>query len=379
MSDAGLDRLIGRLIWVGVRGSEPRDGVLDAELELAASAHAGGVIIFDVDVPERNRLMEAEGLADAAARARAPRNVRSPEQVRRLTDHVRDRLGGDVVISVDQEGGRVSRLNAVRGFVELPGPREYAGLSEAERERAAVSLAGMCASAGCDLNLAPCVDVAINPDGPGHTALGRSFGAEPREVVRLAGEQVRALHGAGVGSTLKHFPGHGSARGDSHFGLVDTTETFEREAELAPYAELLSEGAGEERADVVMVSHLLHRGIDPELPCSLSERAIGGLLRGELGWEGLVMTDSLDMHAVADRYGAGEAAVLALRAGADVALEANNLTHVAECPAPRMHADIRAAVRRGDLTVDRLESAAARLDGFWSSVRGRRSGEGVRP
>jgi beta-N-acetylhexosaminidase len=372
--DPSLDPLIGRLIWVGVRGGGPGDPTLEAELDRCARAHAGGVILFDVDVPERDRL-RGEGLAEAEARAGAPRNILAPEQARGLVRSLRARLGSGLIVSVDQEGGLVSRLGPARGFPASPSPRDYAAMPDDRRLDAARTLAGSVASVGIDLNLAPCVDVAVNPDGPGHTALGRSFGRDPARVAALAGEQIDAMHAAGVSCCLKHFPGHGSARGDTHLGLVDITETFDEAAELAPYRTLLGPArpcAG--APDAVMISHLVHRGYDADRPASLSAAVVTGLLRGRLGFDGLVLTDSLDMRAVADRFGAGEAAVLALEAGADVALEANNLSERIPCPAPEIHRAIRSAVDDGRLSVDRLEASAARLDAFLERRRARGAG-----
>lgn len=364
-ADASLDRLIGRVIWVGVRGAEPGDGVLDAELDRCAEAHAGGVILFDVDVPERDRL-RSQGLEEESARANAPRNIHSPEQCRALVQHIKDRLGEHVIVSVDQEGGFVSRLAPRRGFAEVPAPRDYARLDEAERARAARSLADTLAQAGVDLNLSPCVDVAVNPEGPGHTALGRSFGRDPQRVTQCAREQIEAMHREGVAACLKHFPGHGSARGDTHFGLVDITDTWERDDELRPYRELFTPRQG---PVALMISHLVHRGLDPELPCSLSPAVIEALAREQLGFDGIVLTDSLDMRSIADRFDAGRATVLALAAGADAALEANNLTEVVPCPAPRMHHAIKQAIESGELDFAQLERSAARLDTFNGELR----------
>ncbi|MEQ8769720.1 MAG: glycoside hydrolase family 3 N-terminal domain-containing protein [Phycisphaerales bacterium] len=354
MTESALDRAIGRLIWVGVRGTTPGDAVLEAEIDRCAAAHVGGVILFDVDVPKRDRL-RAEGLSEPDARLGAPRNILSPDQTRGLVEHLRARLGDDLIVSVDQEGGHVSRLNARRGFAESPSPGAFARLDDAARRRAAATLAQTVASAGCDLNLAPCVDVAVNPDGPGHTALGRSFGRDPERVAALAREQIEAMRRAGVHACLKHFPGHGSARGDTHLGLVDITDTWIRDDELRPYQEL------KDLADAVMISHLVHRGLDPERPCSVSPRVIDGLLRAELGYDGVVVTDSLDMRAVSERFAPGEAGVLALQAGADVVLEANNLAKPAPCPAPEIHAAIRAAVEDGRLDERRVHQSAERI------------------
>jgi beta-N-acetylhexosaminidase len=367
-----IDQAIGRLIWVGIRGSTPGDPILEREIDACAGAHVGGIILFDVDVPERTRRLEA-GDDEATARLAAPRNIIDPQQTRALCAHLRERLGEHVIISIDQEGGRVARLNPARGFPESPAARDYATLPEEQRLAAARTLARTVADAGIDMNLAPCIDVAVNPDGPGHTAAGRSFGRDPNLVAQHAAEQIDAMHAEGIACTLKHFPGHGSARGDTHMGLVDITDTFVEADELLPYHLLLSaDGPAASPADSVMVSHLVHRGFDPQWPSSLSKPTIQGLLRDRMGFQGLVLTDSLDMRAIADRVSASDAAVLALEAGADIALEANNLFHVAPCPAPEMHGSISRAVADGRLSEQRIMQSVERLDAFGQRMRARR-------
>ena len=353
---------LGRLIWVGVRGAEPGDPALEADLDACARVGVGGVILFDVDAPARDRLM-AEGAAPEDARRLATRNVLSPDQLRRLTDHLRARLGGHLIVSVDQEGGAVARLGPSRGFPETPSARAYAAMDARDRARAAAGLASTLAGAGIDLNLAPCVDVELAPDGPAIGALGRSFGADPRRVAALAGEQMDALRAGGLASCLKHFPGHGSAAGDTHLADVDITLTFDADAELAPYRALLGPDRPCAAApDAVLVGHMIHRGLDAALPCSLSPRVIGGLLRGELGFDGVVITDALDMRAVAGRFRPGEASVLAILAGADAALDANNLGPERPCPAPEMLDALRVARRDGRLHDERIGRSLARLE-----------------
>jgi beta-N-acetylhexosaminidase len=365
-----LHALIGRLIWVGVRGSHEGDPVLEAELKRCEDAAVGGIILFDVDVPHRDA-HKALGNTEEQARFLSPRNIIGEQQVRTLVSYLRSRLGKKLIVCIDQEGGRVSRLNPARGFPLIPSPDAYARLDLTSRAQVAMILASTIASAGIDLNLSPCVDVAINPDGPGHTALGRSFNAQHAVVSSMAAEQIRALHAAGIGACIKHFPGHGSARGDTHEGLVDITQTWIESDELAPYAALINSS---DPPEAVMISHLVHKGLDPHMPASVSRNIITGLLRERLGWSGLVITDSLDMRAVADRFSPGDSSVLALQAGADVALEANNLAQPKPCPAPEIHAAITQAVKNGRLSIDRLQESVARLDRLLLRLHGLRNG-----
>lgn len=371
-----LEESVGRMIWVGVRGAVPGEPVLEAEIERCLRAHVGGLILFDVDVPERDR-HRAMGLSEADARRRSPRNVLSPRAVRTLTDYLRRRLGPHLLIAVDQEGGAVSRLNPMRGFAAFPPAREAYWQRDLDRARTNAQLAACVAEAGCDVNLAPCVDVAINPDGPGHVALGRSYGRDAGLVASFAAEVIAAHHHAGLAVCLKHFPGHGSARGDTHHGLVDITDTY-HDDEMEPYRRLLGPmppfGVG--TADLVMVGHMVHRGLDARWPCSLSPAVIQQLLRLRLGFDGCVMTDSLDMQAIAEAAGSGgigRAAVLAAVAGCDVILEGNNLKQTKPCPAPEIHAALVHAVRAGQLSPERIDESVRRLERLRAQILHRRA------
>jgi beta-N-acetylhexosaminidase len=309
---------------------------------MCVEARCRAIVLFDVDAPSGGA-----------------RNIESPAQVRELIAHIRETLGAGTIIAIDQEGGSVQRLRTARGFVDSPSAADYARMSIEERADEAKALAGQLASLGIDLNFAPCVDVAINGDSPIIARRGRSFGDDPAAVARLAREVVEAHRAAGVTPCLKHFPGHGSAASDSHLGLPDITGVWDEERELAPFASMVSSSP----PIAVMTAHLLHRGVDAEFPASLSRAWTTAGLRERLGFDGVVVTDSLDMRAIADRWPSGEAAALALVAGADLALDANNMPGLArECPALKMAAAIRRAVDSGALSEDALRRSAQRIE-----------------
>ena len=159
----------------------------------------------------------------------------------------------------------------------------------------------------------------------------------------------------GVLTAIKHFPGHGSSAADSHLTEADITNTF-KDSELTPYRQLIGEGS----VDMVMVGHLLHRGLDPELPASLSGRMIDGLLRDEMGFDGVVVTDDLDMAGVAGRYTLRERVTLALNAGVDLLLFGNNLVYHPDRPAQVVDA-IMQALQAGDVSEERLRQHADRV------------------
>ncbi|WP_156755706.1 glycoside hydrolase family 3 N-terminal domain-containing protein [Actinokineospora pegani] len=225
---------------------------------------------------------------------------------------VRDAAAIPLTVAVDDEGGRVQRIDALDG--DLPSPRVMAATMTPEQVRAAAADRGTKLRArGVTLDFAPVVDLSTQPDG---SVIGdRSFSADPEVATRYAGAFAAGLRDAGLLPVLKHFPGHGSASGDSHRGAVSTPplDTL-RANDLRPYRELPAEGAV-----AVMTGHLTVPDLTEGVPASLSPQAYQ-VLRGELGFDGLTITDDLGaMRAVSDRYPLPEAVLLALRSGADIA------------------------------------------------------------
>lgn len=327
---------------VGVRGARPGDDALRRDLDACAGARCRAIVLFDRD-------MASDGV----------RNIESPGQLRELIALVREALGEGTIVAIDQEGGSVQRLRAASGFIESPSAAEYSTMPAAQRRAIANALASQLRENGIDLNFAPCVDVAINSESPIIAARGRSFGADPALVIERAREVIGAHHAAGVIPCVKHFPGHGSARGDSHVGLPDITEVWEDEAELAPFGAF----ADTEHPVCVMTAHLLHRGVDARFPASLSRAWTTGVLRHRLGVDGVIVTDSLDMCAIADRFPSGAASAMAIAAGADLALDANNMPGVARgCPAPEMARAIGLAIEDGRIDREALARSARRID-----------------
>jgi beta-N-acetylhexosaminidase len=264
----------------------------------------GGVILFDRNV---------DGTVQ---------NIESPEQLRDLVASLQELSGDTLLVAVDQEGGQVCRLRQRDGFI---GSESAAVLGQQEPDistaPAAAAMAGVLAEAGINLNLAPVVDLDFNPDNPIISRYNRSFGNRVSVVTAHARAFIAAHHACGIACCLKHFPGHGSARGDSHLGFVDITDDW-REQELEPYRRLFSQGFG----DAVMTAHVIHRQLDREgVPATLSPHIVKGLLRKELGFDGVTMTDDLQMRAIADRFGLKEAVQRAVLAGVDLMIIGNNL------------------------------------------------------
>lgn len=340
--DSVLRREVGQMIVAGFRGFEASEDVVDAVKRLGI----GGVIYFDRDVPT----------------AQNRRNVRSPQQLRRLSDDLQ-RLAREagrppLFIAVDQEGGRVDRLKRAYGFPASVSATYQGRLNDPDTTRKwATRTAETCRRAGINVDFAPCVDVNVNPRCPVIGALGRSFSADTAVVAAQARIWIDALHTQGVLTSLKHFPGHGSSQVDSHLGLVDITRTWRRDEELAPYRALFGEGY----ADFVMVGHLLHRAVDPDYPASLSRRWIDGVLRGELGYRGVVITDDLNMGAIVDHYSLERALELAICAGVDMVIIGNNGRTYKPDLTPRTIDLICGLVQQGRIPRERIAEAYRRI------------------
>jgi beta-N-acetylhexosaminidase len=245
------------------------------------------------------------------------RNVAGPEQVAELVRELQSAArsaGHDtpLLVAVDQEGGRVARLK--EPWTVWPPPRAVGKTgSEEKARRVGAALAAELGACGIALDFAPVVDVDTNPRNP---VIGdRSFGAEPDLVGRLGAALIRGLQEGGVAACAKHFPGHGDTEQDSHVELpaVDHSRSRLDEVELPPFRAAIAAGVA-----AVLTAHVLFREIDPSLPASLSPSLTDGLLRKELGFAGVIVTDDLEMKAVATRWTPARLAVGAARAGADL-------------------------------------------------------------
>ncbi|MGI6655347.1 MAG: beta-N-acetylhexosaminidase [Desulfobulbus sp.] len=263
----------------------------------------GGVILFDRNV-------------DGSVQ-----NIRSPDQVRELIGQLQEAAQTPLCVAVDQEGGRVCRFKERDGFLPSRSAAELAALGVAATAAQSEALAAELAGLGVNLNFAPVVDLDLNPDNPVIGGYQRSFGALPEVVCAHAQAVIKAHHRYGVGCCLKHFPGHGSSGADSHLGIVDCTDQWQA-CELAPYRLLLAQGY----ADGIMTAHIINRRLDPTgKPATMSRAIITDLLRGELGFTGVVFSDDLQMQAITQGLSYTKAVQEAVLAGVDVLVVGNNL------------------------------------------------------
>lgn len=334
-----LERLAAQLLWCGWgEAPEPDPQTYNDHARfLVEELGVGGLVLFH-------------------------RNLGTPEAIAALVEQLHNRAAAPPLIGIDQEGGRVSRL-PLPGMV-FPGNMALGCLDRPDLTRRVHQAIGeQLAALGIDVDFAPVLDVNNNPRNP---VIGvRSFGEDPERVVRHGVAAVAGLREAGLLPVIKHFPGHGDTHADSHLELpVQPADRARLEAiELVPFRAALA------RQDLaVMTTHIRFPRLDPALPATLSRPILTGLLREELGFDGLVVTDCLEMRGIADHWSPEEAAVLAIDAGADMLL----VCHTRETQA-RMHAALCEAVRTGRLTEERLERSAARIGRARASTAGVRN------
>jgi beta-N-acetylhexosaminidase len=266
------------------------------------------------------------------------------------------------LMAIDQEGGNVQRLSSHLGYGFEPSPAKVAStLDVNEALKTYGAMAAEMRKTGFNLNLAPVVDLGFEPRNVLITQKGRTFGIDPESVIRYSRAFVAGHRDEGVLTALKHFPGHGSALRDSHEGAVDITKTW-REEELAPYTCLAAEGM----VDMIMTGHLSHETLTDGLPASLSPDAIGGMLRGRVGYGGVVITDDLDMKAVRRHFSREESVIRAVEAGNDILLATNDDSDP-DLPLHMILA-VQKGIRDGRLSTDKIEASVARIEAVKRSI-----------
>jgi beta-N-acetylhexosaminidase len=324
-----LVRRVGQRFLVGFEGQAASPDVKALIREFGV----GGIVLFARNVADPTQLAEL---------------VRELQGLARDAGHERPLL-----VAVDQEGGRVARLR--EPWTVWP-PARAVGRTESVElaRRVGQAIGEELAACGIRYDFAPCVDVDTNPKNP---VIGdRSFGPDPELVGRLGVATIEGLQASGVAAAAKHFPGHGDTELDSHHDLpaVDHSRSRLEDVELRPFRAAVAAGVAS-----VMTSHIVVRELDDARPATLSHAVITGLLRGELGYDGVVVTDDLEMKAVAARYTPGEIAVGAAKAGCDL-LE---FCKTADVQVPAIEALVRAC-ESGEIPFKEAEAAEARVQAF---------------
>ncbi len=341
IKDKGMAQLIGSSLMLGFRGSSLNHPDTREDIAELKSACVRGVILFDHDIA-----------------ANGPRNIHSPKQLAKLIEDLRNELGAELVIGIDQEGGQVARLDAHNGFLPSMSADEFSDLVEMDQVQYADRQARQLSKLGIDLNFAPCVDLAIEPGSLIIADKGRAYGSTVEEAAHCAQIVIDAHRRAKVRCCIKHYPGHGSSLMDSHLGVCDITKTHTHD-EIDIFTQLIDRYTD---SIAVMSGHLMHTGIDEAFPASLSKKHTTDQLRDGIGFDGVIITDSLDMRAIRDQFGEGDSAALALNAGADLILDGLNAPGYREPGAPHR---LALAIAQG-VEHTRLEQARDRLDRFFA-------------
>ncbi|MFA6430993.1 MAG: glycoside hydrolase family 3 N-terminal domain-containing protein [Candidatus Margulisiibacteriota bacterium] len=332
LDNVSLEAKIGQMIMVGFHGTDISHPDLKELNKYIQYGSVGGVIFY-------------------------ARNISNPDQV---TNFINEFKGLNPLLplffAVDQEGGNVERLTAKKGFLHIPtawkiGQTMTIKDALATFESQALMLKGL----GFNLNFAPVIDVNVNPTSPAIGLMGRAFSSDPEQVVDFASTFVDAYRKVGIISCLKHFPGHGSAKEDSHLGFTDVTDTWQK-VELVPFEKMVSSG----KADCIMSSHVFNADVDEEYPASLSAGHIQGVLRNKLGYSGVVVTDDLQMGAISQNYKLKEIVVRTINSGTDIMLFPNFFKIDKKLPT-KIKNIILAAIKKGEIDPARIDESYKRI------------------
>lgn len=340
-----IHQLLGQLFILGFRGNTVSD-TSPIAIDIS-TRNLGGVILFD-------NFLEAPAESS---------NIVSPGQLSSLCNMLQSLSSSKLIIGIDQEGGKVRRIKEKHGFPSMPSAEEM-GQDESFQEslQQAMKFGKLLAQNGINMNFAPVADLNSNPENPIIGMLGRSFSADPEVTVKHCEIWLEQMENQGVLGCMKHFPGHGSSTKDSHKDFVDISNSWQ-ENELTPYRNLIAQN----RVRAIMLGHLFHFELDSQYPASLSTKIVGDLLRQQLQFNGLVITDDMQMKAITNRYGLLDAVVMALNASVDMIIIGNNLDYDPEILI-KIFNHISKALRQGTLSSNTLEKAYMRVQNFKAAL-----------
>jgi beta-N-acetylhexosaminidase len=323
-----LEHKIAQMLMVGFPGTELTDTMIVNDIQLRK---IGGVILF-------------------------AGNITSPGQIQQLTESLQSKSEIPLFISVDQEGGRVARLNETNGFASTKTAFETGLINNEDTTREWASLmAGWLYQSGFNVNLAPVADVNVNPLSPAIGFKQRSFSGIPDSVFHHCSWFIDEFDKKNIFTTLKHFPGHGSADTDSHLGFTDITNTW-ADSELVPYQKLIQNGYDH----FIMSGHLFNANLDSVYPASLSHKVMTDLLRNSLNFNGLIITDGMFMGAISNNYTFDKAVELAVNAGNDILLYTANKLN-GKSLVDSIVGLVLNKISLGIITEDRIEDSFSRI------------------
>lgn len=300
-SKSDIEKMIAKMVILGFNGEIlSKNSQIYKDIEFGL----GGVILFDKDPNDKTKV----------------KNIRNKEQLKKLNNELQSILKQKLLISIDQEGGVVQRLKTDMGFVDTLKASEIAQKGEEFAKNSYKALAKDLNDVGINLDFAPVVDLALNKNNKVIVTRGRSFGENSSEVIKYSSIFVDELKKENIISVLKHFPGHGSSLADSHLGFVDITKTWNKK-ELEPYKYFINN----KKVDVIMTAHVFNENLDKNYPATLSYNVNTKLLREELKYDGVLITDDLQMSAISKHYDLRTTLRLAINSGVNLLLFANQL------------------------------------------------------
>ena len=330
-----LDQMIGQMIMVGLGDFNTMDQQTPIYKDIR-TGKVGGVILFEKNLANKN----------------------TEETLKKILDYTQAQSNMKLFISIDEEGGRVNRLKTKYGFPKTVTAQYLGELDNVDTTLFyAKQTAGILYKLGVNMNFAPSVDVNVNPANPVIGKIGRSYSADPKLVAKHAQTWIEGHDLFGVATVLKHFPGHGSSKNDSHLGLTDVSSTWRFE-ELLPYKALLDSG----KVHAIMTAHIVNNVLDEsKLPATLSDKVINDVLRGFMGYEGVVVSDDMQMKAISAQYPLEESIKMAILAGVDILLFANNVPDYELVTAQQIHSIIKKLIENGDISRERIAESYKRI------------------
>lgn len=352
MDPLSLREKIGQMLIVGFDGAtfNPHSALAQA----IDQCNLGGVILFDIDLTTNTTSKNIVNKAQLQTLNAA---------LQQFTEHTnlkRNRPQLPLIISVDYEGGQVNRLKEHYGFPQTYAAADIVKLELVQAKKAISQMARTLKETGFNVNFAPVLDLNINQNNPVLSKKLRCYSNEPSKVAKYGNLVCQTMAQQGIACAVKHFPGHGSSTKDSHLDFVDVSDTWQP-AELEPYAILLAQTNAPR---MVMTAHVVNRQLDPSgLPATLSNGMLNGLLRQQMNFDGVIITDDMQMRAIRAHYGLEKALVLAINAGIDMFIFGNQLQQPADEPS-HIITLIENNVHAGNIEPLRIEEAYRRIAAF---------------
>lgn len=331
-----LDLKIGQMIMIGINertSLAASDSVLRNDL---ATCKVGGIILFEKNLCKTN----------------------AKDSLRLFISDLQKASPVPLFMGIDEEGGKVHRLKEKAGFIKMPSAGYFGKLDNTDSTLLySRNLGELLADLGFNINFAPCVDIAYNPQNAVIVKAERSYSSNWEVVERQASAFIEGQHDKGIKIAIKHYPGHGSSAGDTHKGIADVTKQWKWE-ELFPYKDIISSG----NCDAVISCHIINCRLDTTcLPSTLSKAVNTDMLRNILGFKGVLFSDDMQMFAISKHYGLENAITMSINSGVDVLVFGNNVNEGDRITGAEIHGYIRKAVEEGRISMERIDEAYKRI------------------